>query len=608
MSCDNTKEQLTQQLQDLEKNRGICNIVRTSLGSNPFIQYGAGLISATQTVEQDGQTGGDIINQIEAQAQNGIGMIQEIFNGIFSLPENTLDLYFYFLMNTKLRPWLHKRIAITATIQSYLHELNIILAQDYYFRIAPSADDEYMTLLTYLEQARMSLLQIKLYYVTEYDEKGQIISQGYKIPTGGPNFILGTGNFGLNIENNFDSQVFYFTRRAFQFLELSQKFLRGLLSNTYLTNKQKELQAQLEEFLFTNNRLVANLGALIPTTLAGLVPELDLIRKTVQDPYGAAGEIIIGIGPRDTLTMLNNKIGLIKTILTDFLSFAKTFQGAVDGSIKHTLATFYNAELDQLVSDIRADGRPTTIFDFYAKAPAWYARIEMVKYSLFFFDYSKFTAEVYLLGPGVGTALADMRNAAGPDKGKELEKALVASFPEIVKSLYLGNVISGNRKTFSLQYLLQLCTESINQDYAWMGIIDSTPKPLGYDIFEDLLNSGLNDLQSSNLLGAATMPIVESINTGVFLVLPSVVNMPSEVAIQQTLGAMGNLGNYITLGETSLSFLEYLTGGFDFEQCEKLQDKNLFLDPYSENPTPEGIVEEIGDAYKELWETLSKNV
>ena len=457
----------------------------------------------------------------------------------------------------------------------------------------------------FLDGAKNSLLQIPYIEVTVRNERGEVIKRGYEIPGSVPTKL--TDFADLKTLKN--TPVFYFTMRAFSLLESAQGFLRNTLQMKPLSNYEKKLQERLKLFLEQNNTILSDLASSIPIPLAEILTSLDFVKKTVKEPLGKVAKKSLGMGGDDSLVLLNGRIILAKSMFKSFDRLFAKFTGDVSQSVQREMASFQNIELNKLISDIKGEQYPLTLFDFYLKAPSWYARIEVIKYSLFFINLEELTPTKYGLSDLYQTQNLLMQDLLkAPDQGKLFEKVLINSFPEIVKILYIGNFFAAERKTFSLDYLIELANNTLAQDLAYIQAIERMVPPNGYALFEKMLNRGMNVLQSSSVLGPATSIVTEGVKTGLFLAIPSMVGKNTQGAITSTLSTISGLPAIIPGIQESSAFLDYLDGSNDFEECESLKGKNLFLNPNYNNPTGEEIVDGITDAYKELWTSIDGRI
>lgn len=602
MSCDQSKQYLNKQLEDLEKNRGFINTSFEALKNNPLVDYiGGVLASFDPTTLKD-----ELINKIVDQTNNPIGAIQQLLTGIFSIPRGFKQFYLYFILVNQLLPLLEKRRVVLLQIRDCLERIDSVLNENYFFRISPSAENELYTLLSLLKEAQRSLLQIEFVKVTKYNEVGEIIDSGYQLPS----YLEPSMGAGFNLKEIIQltgTPLFYFTKRAFKYLEESQRFLRNLISTKELTGKEKELLQKLDQWFSENNELVGKLAGLIPIPLAEFIEKFD-IKRTLKKSISRWGLELMGATGKDNLANLNGKIGLMKLVAKDFEALVAKFNTNIQSAIETDLVNYHNAELDLMINDLQNKQRPSTLIDFFAKAPAWYARIEVIKYSLYIIDFSQFTVNIQPMGPNLDQWAEQLKQLNTTDWALELEKGLLAYFPTLAALLYTGSFLVPDTKRVSIKNLLHLCNMAIESDLGWESLIRWAPRPVGFEAFNLALGAGLNKLQTSGVLGKSALLVTDMLRTGSFLAVPAILSAPNLDAQLQILGSVGNLGGLINGAELYLSAFWAESDIHVFDNCEKLKDKNLFMNPTKDNPDAQEIVNGISDSYKELWEAIAGNL
>lgn len=610
MDCGIVKQQLLTQLDDLEKNRGICNSLKDSLTNNILLSSLSKLVKA-QKSKWANLEWKDMLKQLSDQAGNPIGTLQAVLSGTFNSVGNFQSIYYYYVVKNQLLPSLKTRYMILLQIRGYLFQVRQFLDSNFFFRLSPSAKEEVKVLLGYLENAQRALLMIPYERVTRFNTDGDVISSKMELPSllaldPGADLVDALKSKDYSKLANFHKNTFvYYTQLAYKWLEEAQRYLRSLAQKKNLTKKQIEFQKKLQEFLDQNNVLLAGIAKLIPVMFVDTLTAFNN-KDNIGQIFQKELNKVVGRGDQKTLSLLNGRIRLTKAVLSDFETLAPMFRKRCNEAVLREAARYSNIELDKLVEDIRTVQYPSNLADFFLKSPAWYARMEEIKASLWFFDFSKISLETQVLGPELhewhGYLKELMKDPS--DYASMFTEEIRKSFPELVKILYIGNILKASEKRASVDTLIALCERAIEQDYKWISLIEISPEPPEYAAFEHSFNAGMNSFVAKNTFGFATMAVVETLKNGTLLAVPASIGMNVDKAKEEFMNNIGNIQEQLSNVNGIVDSISFFKEGFNFNKCDTLKDKNLFANPEQVQDFG-GITDSIGDAYKELWTSLA---
>lgn len=493
------------------------------------------------------QTSTSIWSIIKDTVDSPLEAIQKTMGMYFGSVKDAPKNYLYYFAIRTLRDKVDKRIQICNRILNCLKQLQTLYTTNVLIRISPSIRREFQTVLGYLISA-----------------KNEVESSFIRTDT-----ILKNKNPGdfLRIKN------------AQKYIEDAQNYIVSLKNKKNISIKEKEFLLRLEEYIRTNWAILSELSTLLPFLDLGALP--NFVISAISNPTGIITQ------NDSTLRSLNITIKNTKANIKGFDTNLEKFRVQHNSAFLGKIFRFYSPELNKLIADMQTTEYPNTLAEFLVRAPAWYARMEYIKDTLYL---AKIDIEDHSGNTGNTAAVNASLSALSDDSSaEELYNELMSRFPALIKTTYVGNIMENKNVVPSLGRLLSLCQEVISSDSELLRLIKSIQTTTEYSLFELKLDIGLNALGTLSTFAEATPIIIDSIRNGNFLSIPIV------ASVEGYKNALKSL-------------LEYTTNAdIIFDPDNLLAEKNLFA-PSTHYETISDMSSIMLDSYTELFTTIKNHL
>jgi hypothetical protein len=565
----------------------------------------------------------DVKKEMLDLSDNPIKMLAVNLSSLFTaqgISENfgsTSSFYLYYVIKKNLKKWVEQRITITQKIAEYLMQLMTIKSM--YFA-GPPVDEDMQIILEHLHMAQAYLQMIRPLDTDTFNAEnfGQLYDNIRNGEFKGKIVDQELDTFWKYIKGRADAQILFYIKLADKELETAQNYMKSVEIKSGKMYGGVKLKAMFKEISDTVNRMLKSLkdlAELVPIT-SGIA--LGTFYGSAEDLEKNAGATIKKLLNSASLSSLNKKIRSSKLSIKDFSENFPNFIVKTTGEYLRSKNNYNSTLLDSFVTRLETTEYPKNRIDLLMKEIPWYSELWTIRGSLYLINplnlvnFKGIAEYVNNLARTLNsTYFPDMDN---DELAQTLETMLKNKYEKFVKLLILSNPRDIRRLQDELRYLLRTAENLIYQDSMLLMKINAIIPPLGYDVFEKMMDLSLGMIQKQDLLGEAGSAILDCVKSGEFIGLVAAKGSGDDWA-KSLLSPVLSIDSSVSQSVTNTTDLLTDSEIYDIEA-------DPFVGPLNVLPSLKGIKEEqpkqfydamgeiLKDFYtesKRLYETIKTN-